>query len=304
MIESMHSLVERENRLYLVKSRNVAIRYFRGIMGNTVQVRKIYKSRKELTVFLLEDKQAKKEAEVTRVVDRCLHFITWRIEDFFAEYKVNIKKYAMEVVSRKKEIDSKWFFENVLPRKEVEKLQLEIKHEIQQELQQLFGVKSVQVAGIKLGLDEMVNHQRMNSLLNEHYNTILIAKTMTNVANRIWDECLGRIKFPSLFGKIIKNFKLGSIFTKAVQCEPECELLRCKREIEKYLTGVLMNIQFRMTQEIRKTTAGVFYTLYDKMVAAEIDKRIAELVSENNIPVVMKKRTKPLYLIKQASISR
>jgi hypothetical protein len=75
MMGSMHSLIGIENKVYLIKSRNVAVGYFREITENIDKVCKIYISRKELIV-LLANKQAKKEAEVARGVDQCLQLIT------------------------------------------------------------------------------------------------------------------------------------------------------------------------------------------------------------------------------------
>lgn len=303
---NMNALIRQENLLFSSKTKMVTVKNIDSMAVTIVDIRKMYRNNREMLVVLLERKRANKEAEVVSIVENYLNFITKSLKDFFEESKVNIASYAAEIVNKKMKLDTKGIFQQVLPRAELEQLQMDIKHEIQQEIHTLFGVKSLEIAGIKSNVDELVHHQHkddINILLSEYRRTVFVAEHMTAVANKVWDQCLDSYNFSPMVEKAVKKFEIGNIFMSTVNCQPEDQLLSCRREIEKYLTGVMINIENRMNQDMRNTTAKVFYELYDQTIVSCIEKRLALLVTKNNKKVPPKRRNTPLYLLRQADVS-
>lgn len=303
---NMNALIRQEKILFSSKTKTVTAKSITSMAVTIVDIRKIYRSNREMMIILLERKQAKKEAEVVTSVEHYLTLITKSLQDFFEENKTNIASYAAEIVNRKKKLDHKRIFQQVLPRAELEQLQMDIKHEIQQEIQTLFGVRSLKIAGMKWNVDELVHQQHkqnIDRLLSEYRKAIFVAEHMTTVANKIWDQCLDTYNFSPMVEKVVKKFEIGSSFMSTVNCQPEDQLLSCQREIEQYLTGVMINIENRMNQDMRDTTAKVFYELYDQTIARCFEKRLALLVAKDNRNMAPRRGKTPLYLLKQADVS-
>lgn len=301
----MNSLIRQEKISSPSKTKTVTAKSIGSLAVTIVDIRKNYKKNREMLIELLERKRDKKEAEVVTIVEHYLNLITQSLKGFFEENKVNIASYAAEIVNRKKTLDHKGIFQQVLPRVQLEQLQMDIKHEIQQEIQFLFGVKSLKIAGIKSNVDELVHHQQqdIDILISEYRKAVFVAEHMTIVANNLWDQCLDTFNFSPIVKQVVKKFEIGSIFINTVNCRPGDQLLYYRREIEKYLTGVMINIENRMNQDMRDTTAKVFYELYDQTIATCFEKRLAFLMAKDNKNVVKKRGKTHLYLLKQADVS-
>lgn len=303
---NMNALIKQENLSFSSKTKRVATKNIDSMAVNIVDIRKMYRNNQEMLIVSLERKRAKKEAEVVTIVENYLNLITKSLKDLFEKNKINIASYAAEIVKRKRKVDYKVIFQQVLPRAELVQLQMDIKHEIQQEIHTIFGVKSLEIAGIKSNVDELVPHQHkkdIDILLSEYCKAVFIAEHMTTVANKLWDQSLDTFKLPPMVTKVAKKFQLGSIFMRTVNCRPEDQLLSCQREIEKQLTGVMINIENRINQEMRNTTAKVFYELYDQIIASCFEKRLALLVAKDNKKMTPIKGKTPLHLLKQANVS-
>jgi len=290
---NVNSLIVAENLSFSLKNKVVTVKTIGSLAMTIVDVRRMYQSKREMLMMLLEHRRAKKEAEVVAVVERCLCLIRERLKDFFENDKKKIHLYAMQVVYTNSKIDNKELFQEVLREEKLRNLQMELKNEIQQEIQLLFNVKSLTLAGSKSSLDELVDHLNINVLLSEYQKTIFVAKHMTTVANTLWDQCLDTLKIPNIIKKVIKKFPLGSMFIKTTNCQPENQLMSCQREIEKYLTGVMMNVEYRIHQEMSDTVVRVFYGLYDQAIASYFDQRLALLENSDNTAV---RRKKFLYI--------
>jgi len=305
-MENANALIRQDNISIPSKAKTVTPRNIGSMAVAIIDISKIYRNKKEMLIVLLERKQAKKEAEVVTIVEHCLNFITKSLNDFFEGNKAHIASYTAEIINRQKALDHNGIFQQVIPRAQLEQLETDIKHEIQQKIYLLFGVKSLKVAGIKSNVDELVHLQHnpeIEILFSEYRRAIFVAKHMTTFANKLWDQCLGTFNLPLMVEKVVKNFKLGSIFINTVNCRPEDQLLCYRREVEKYLTGVMINIENQMNQDMRETTAKVFYELYDQNIFDYSEERIASLVVKDNKKVVRKREKTPLYLLKQANIS-
>jgi len=300
------SLMIQDNISYPSKVKMVTAKKIGCMAVPIVDMRKIYKNNTEMLILLLEGKRAKKEAEVVNIVEYYVSYITNSLKELFAANRGNVASYAAEIANRKKTLDHKIVFQQILPREQLDQLQMEIKQEIQQEIEMLFGVKSLNIAGIKSNVDELVHlqhNQDIDILLSEYHKAIFVAEHMTIVANKVWDQCLGTLNLPPAVEKVVKKFKIGSIFINTVNCRPKDQLLNCQRETEKYLTGVMINVENRMNQDMRDTAAKVFYELYDQTIASCFDKRLALLMAKDNNPVVKKRSRAPLFLLKQANVS-
>ncbi|MBC8015841.1 MAG: hypothetical protein H7X79_08865 [Sporomusaceae bacterium] len=303
---NMNALMSQEKLSFSSKTKRVTVKNIDSMAVTIVDIRTMYRNNREMLMVLLERKRAKKEAEVVTIVENYLNLITKRLKDFFEENKVNIASYAAEIINRKKKLDPKGIFQEVISRAELEQLQMDIKNEIQQEIHTLFGVKSLEIAGIKSNVDELVHHQHKNDieiLLSEYRKAVFVAEHMTTVANKVWDQCLDAFNLSPMVEKIVKKFEIGSIFMNTVNCRPEDQLLSCRREIEKHLTGVMINIENRMNQHMRNTTAKVFYELYDQTIARCFEKRLAFLMTKDNKEVARKRGKTQLKLVKQANVS-
>jgi hypothetical protein len=293
IMRNVNSLIIEENLSFSVETRVLNVKTIGCLAMTIVDVRKMYRSKREMLITLLEQQQTKKEAEVVTVVEHCLRLIRKRLSNFFEHNKKKINLYARQIMSTNKKVDNKGLFQQVLDGEGLRHLQLEIKNEIQQEIQLLFDVKSLLLAGNNTSVEDLVDHQNMNILLFEYRRTIFVAKHMTTAANTVWDQCLDTLNVSNIIGKVIKKFPLGSIFIKTVNCQLEDQLIGCQRELERYLTGVMMNIEHRIYQEMSDTVAKVFYELYDETVTSYFDKRLGLLEARGNKTV---RRKKYLYI--------
>jgi hypothetical protein len=298
---NVNSLIIEEKFSFSVKTRVVTVKTIGSLAIPIIDIRKMYRSRKEMLITLLEQQRAEKEAEVVTAVEHCLHLIRERLNNFFKENKKSINLYAIQIMNRKKKIDNKGLFQQVINEKELAHLQIEIKKEIQQEIQLLFAVKSLTLAGSNPSFDALIDHQNINTLLSEYRKTIFVAKHITTAANTIWDQCLDTLNVPNIIGKVIKKFALGSIFVSTVNCQAKDQSISCQREIEKYLTGVMMNIEHQIYQEMSGTVVKVFYELYDQIIASYFDKHVALVEAKDNKNSGKEKIS--LYLLKQAYMS-
>jgi hypothetical protein len=298
---NVNSLTIAENLSFSLKTKVVTVKNIGSLAMNIVDVRKMYRSKRQMLITLLEHQRAKKEAEVVAVVEHCLCLIRGRLKDFFESNKKKINLYAMQIMNTNQKVDNKGLFQQVLDGAKLKHLQMEIKNEIQQEIQLLFDVKSLTLAGNNPSFDELVDHQNINALLSEYRKTIFVSKHMTTVANAVWDQCLDTLNVSHMIGKVIKKFALGSIFINIVNCQTKSQLIGCQREIERYLTGVMINIEHQIYQETSDTVVKVFYELYDQTVASYFDKYLALLEARDNKNSGKEKTS--LYVLKQAYIS-
>lgn len=278
-----------ENSLIIVEDPSFSVEYrmlnamsISSLPMKIVDVRKLYRSKREMLIMLLEQQQTTREAEVVSVVENCLRLIRERLRNFFEHNKKKINLYAIKIISTNKKVDNEGLFQQVLDEEGLIRLQLEIKNEIQQEIQLLFDVKSLLLAGNHTSIEDLVDHQNMNRLLLEYRKTIFVAKHMTTAADTAWDQCLDTLNISKLIGKVIKKFPLGSIFIKTVNCQAEDQRISCQRELERYLTGVMMNIEHRIYQKMSNTVTKVFYELYDETVVSYFNKRLAGLETKGN----------------------
>ncbi|GMB02236.1 hypothetical protein [Pelosinus sp. IPA-1] len=305
-METMSALIRQEDLSFSSKTKIINVKSIDSMAVDIVDIRKMHRNNKEMRMVSLERKRAKKEAEVVTIVENYLNLITKNLKDLFEKNKINITSYAAEIVNRKKKVDHKEIFQQVLPITELEQLQMDIKHEIQQEIHTLFGVKSLEIASIKSNVDKLIPHQHkkdIDILLSEYRRAVFVAEHMTTVANKLWDQCLDTFKLPPMATKVAKKFELGSIFMKTVNCRPKDQLRSCQREIEKQLTGVMINIENRINQDMRNTTTKVFYELYEQTIAPCFEKRLALLVTKDNSKAVVIREKTPLHLLKQANVS-
>jgi len=262
-----------------------------SVAVNRVNMRKIYRNKREMLILLLEGKRAKKEAEVANRVEHCLNLISKTISKFFAQQQVYIGSYATQIANKRWTVKQINIFQRMLSSAPLQQLQMNLKHEIQQEFQLLFGVTSLKIAGIKWDVDELVQHQQdVERQFAEYCKAILVAEYMTILANKVGEQCLSTLNCPPIFEKVAKKFKIGSIFISAVDCQPEEQILRYQREIKKYLTGAMTNIENRINQDMRAITAKAFYDLYDQTMASCFEKKLALLVARDNNQVAQKQK--------------
>jgi len=303
---NMNSLIKQDVISFPSKTKIRMIKNIGSMVVKIVDIYKIYRNKREILILLLESKNAKKEAEVVAVVEHHLNLITNRLNEFFVGNQANIASYAAAIVTNKKTLDHKEVFQEVLHREQLEKLEMDIKHEIQHAINLLFGVKSLKIAGIKLNVDALVHDQHQQDidiLLSEYRKSVFVAKHMTTVANKVWDKCLDTLNLSFMVEKVVRKFKIGNVFISAVHCRPEDQLRSCRREIENYLTGVMINMENRINQDMRDTTAKVFYELYDQTIASDFENRLALLMAKDNKQIVKKTKKTSLYLLKQANVS-
>jgi len=301
IMSNVNSLIIEENLSFSLKTRVVTVKNIGTLAMTIIDARKMYRSKRAMLITLLEYQRAKKEAEVVTVVEHCLHLIRERLNDFFQKNKKKIDLYALQLMNTNQKVDNKELFQQVLPEEELRHLQMEIKNEIQQEIQLIFAVKSLTLAGSNPNFDELVDHQNMNILLLEYRKAILVSKHMTTAANTAWDQCIDTLNVPNMIRKVIKKFALGSIFINTVNCQTKNQFIGCQREIKRYLTGVMMNIEHQIYQEMSGTVVKVFYELYDQTIASYFDKHLALL--ENRDSKSSRNEKTSLYLLKQVCIS-
>ena len=302
----MSSLMKQEDISFPSKIKTLTAKKIGSIAVKIVDIHKIHKNDREILIVLLENQHAKKEAEVVHIVENYLSLITTSLKELFAGNHTTIVSYATAIGNRKLSLDHKVIFQQLLPKVKLEQFEMDIKQKIQQEIETLFGVKSLKIASIKSKVDELVYHQQsqdIDMLLSEYRKAIFVAQHMTTVGNKVWDHCLGTFDLPFIPEKVVKKFKIGSLFINIVNCRPENQVQCYQQEIERYLTGVMINIENRINQEMRETTAKVFYELYDQTIASSFDKRLAVLMTGDRSYMVKKKGRAPLYLLKQANIS-
>jgi len=303
---NLNALIREETISFPSKTHKKTARSIGSSAVRIVEIRKIYTTKREILILLLESQRAKKEAEIVTRVERNLKFITNSLKTFFQAYKANVTSYSADVVNRKKTLDNNAIIQYVLPTVQLQQLEMEMKNEIQQEINLVFGVKSLKIAAIKSNVDELVHHQHeqnIDRLLSEYRKAIFVAQHMTTVANKVWDQCLDTFDLPPIVNKVVKKFKIGSLFMNTVNCRPSHQLGCCRREIEKYLTGILINVENEINQDMRKTTAKVFYELYDQTIASDFENQLAVLMTQSHQQVVKKRRKSSLYLLKQADVS-
>jgi hypothetical protein len=289
---NVNVLIIEENLSFSVQSRGGTVKKIGFPDMTIVDMRKRVRNKREMLITLLKQQQTKKEAEVVIVVEHCLCLIRERLNSFFDHNKKKINLYAVQIMSTNEKINNKGLFQQVFDGEGLRHLQMGLKKEIQQEIQLLFDVKSLLLAGSNINVEDLLDHQNVNRLLYEYRRTIFVAKHMTAAANTVWDQCLDTLDVSNIIGKVLKKFPLGSIFIKAVNCQPEDQFINCQRELERYLMGVMMTIEHRIYQEMSSTVVKVFYELYDQTVTSYFNKRLDLLeVKRNNIM----RRKKCLY---------
>lgn len=231
----------------------------------------------EVVRLLLQEKREKYELEVCDAVDRCLDVIRSHSRKFFSTCEKNAIMKLQGKVNKKSFFNPNIIVENIVPSNELEELQAGIKHEIQAELKNLFGIASINIAACKYQLQQE-DLTIVNEAMVDYCDTLTILNVMTEVADKLWSKSLKTLHLPGLVEKIAGEYKLGTIYMELVDCRPDDHRRRASLELERRIRGVLRNAELRLVNLLSSNTVDVFYQLFDKLIADQLTNRAAELL--------------------------
>ncbi|BBB92642.1 MAG TPA: hypothetical protein PKA28_03565 [Methylomusa anaerophila] len=207
-----------------------------------------------------------KEAEVSFRVEFCLDYIEQEISRFFNDCTDNVSFYVKRVMAGEEKLYLNSLYTQVVPLAELEAVLEHVKTRIQQELYLCFNIMSPDItnAGKTYNANDVSSLTALAELWMEYQNTMVVMATVTEIADKLWQNSLEHIQPVKLPKKVIEHFKFGSEFMHIIDCDVRQQAGWCRDTLIKRITGVLTNIKLRLIRELSAATAGTFYEILDK----------------------------------------
>jgi len=227
---------------------------------------KIRLNRSELRLTLLERKIQQHELQVAVAIEGCLKKIDDRMNVFCAQQKSECMVKLNGLLHMKPSsgnVDLAKLF-NVNAFAELEE---ELKQMVQAQLNDLFGIKSVEIAALHPPVIDKTGMISLGKAIAECRRTLLITHTMFQAGNKAWQQSLESAQLAKpmqhLFGKI----ELASIFFEAIDCMPQKQFIQSRQQLADRLTGIIDNSSRRLLAGFCTAVAQIFYQIYDDSFA-------------------------------------
>lgn len=270
------------------------IKAVRPLPKTALNFRKFSNTQGTAMTKFLEQQREKRELEICNAVDRALLMIKADLREFFAQCEKNAKSYAENLLTNRS-CRTDGNKQELIPLAELQALQHNIKHKIQQDLEKVFGIAAVQVAAIHFEYDKNLIY-RLEANINEYYRTLSVMKTMKKAADAVLDKCLGQLNLPWVTGKIIERADFAAMIFAAAGCRVNDYQELSRTEVLRRVKGVLRSIELRLEHETCREVARIYYEISD----AIIDKTFILPAPLKRRAGRTKQKTPLLRLVKQA----
>lgn len=243
-------------------------------IGNRhIVLRKKCRSKAETLLFVLERQHVRFETAVCAAVDKCSELITAHVRRFFAHREQCAEEQINSAFKNRRFGWSNQWIEQILPPGEFERMQTDVRSEIQFEMNRVFGITSLQdaVAGPSVNPEYW---EGFSQVWAECLQTVLMIDGMAKMGNLLWNKSLARLNLPSPVGKLLEEYKLGSRLMGLGGCDAGAELRRGETEMVRRARGILRNMEQAAVRELSRSTARIFYKLADERTAVKYDSRV------------------------------
>lgn len=231
-------------------------------------------SRTKLKLMLLERKIARRESQVAAAVERCLAELGERIDSFRCRRKREVRLQLPALLKANSSCEA--ILAQLLDQQQFLALEIEVKQMIQQQLNHLYEIKSVNVAAVPDCPADEAALSRLADALSESRRTVWLARATLKMGNAVWEKGMARSGFPKPVGDLLGRINLTAIFLKELDCLPQ--QLADQRQLADRLAGMIDNYCSRLLADLSLRSAQIFYQLFDNVFARPILQRRARLL--------------------------
>lgn len=227
---------------------------------------KIRLNKSELRLTLLERKIQQHELQVAVALECCLKEIDDRMNVFCDQHKSECIA-RLDGLLHTKPSSGNVDMAELLNEKSFANLEEELKQLVQAQLNDLFGIKSVEIAALHPQIIDKTGMVSLAKAKAECRRTLLITNMMFQAGHKAWQQSIESAQLAKpiqhLFGKI----ELTSIFFEAIDCMPQKQLIQARQQLVNRLAGVIDNSSRRLLASFHAVVAQIFYQIYDDSFA-------------------------------------
>lgn len=227
---------------------------------------KIRLNRSELGLTLLERKIQQHELQVAVTLECCLKKIDDQMNVFCAQQKsecIARLDALLQTNPSSGNVDmAKLFDENAFFI-----LEEELKQLVQAQLNDLFGIKSVEIAALHPQIIDKTGMVRLAKAIAECRRTLFITNTMFQAGHKAWQQSLESAQFAKPMQHLLGKIELTSIFFEVIDCMPQKQLIQSRQQLVNRLAGVIDNSSRRLLAGFQAAVAQIFYQIYDDSFA-------------------------------------
>lgn len=242
-------------------------------------------NRSRLEFALLERKIAQSERQVAAAVECCLAAIREQVDLFRSDCRREISLNLPLLL--RADCSCEAILAKLINARQFLALEIALKKVIQQQLNQLYGMKSVNIAALHSSFADQAGLCSFAGAFSEYRRTVSLTGLMLKVSQLVWKKSMTHNGFPKPVGKLLGRVELANVFLEALGCLPQKRQLLDQRHLAARLSGIIDNYCLRLLFDLSQLSAEIFYQLYDDVFARPFFQRRALLLESlrtNRIP--------------------
>lgn len=242
-------------------------------------------NRTKLKLMLLERKLARRESQVAAAVECCLAELRERIDSFRCRRKREARRQLPSLLKTNSSCEA--ILAQLMDQQQFLALEIEVKQMIQQQLNHLYEIKSVNIAAVPDYPADEAGLRRLAGALAESRRTVWLARATLKLGNAVWEKGMAYSGFPKPVGDLLGKINLTAIFLKELDCLPQQRRLTDQRQLADRVAGMIDNDCSRLLVDLSLRSAQIFYQLFDDVFARPIllrRARLLERLQANKLP--------------------